>query len=50
MSSSEDELRRIHEGPVADEKGFVLRVSFSADDPAAVVERAREVRARAGSR
>jgi hypothetical protein len=43
MGTSEDELRRIREGPTADERAFLVRVSFSADDPAAVVERAREV-------
>jgi hypothetical protein len=43
MVTSEDELRRIRQGPAADERAFLVRVSFSADDPAAVVERAREV-------
>src|SRR5690349_21713120 len=43
MGTSEGELRRIREGPAADERAFLVRVFFSADDPAAVVERARDV-------
>jgi hypothetical protein len=36
------ELRRLQFGPNQGERAFVIRVSFTADDPAAVIARARE--------
>jgi hypothetical protein len=43
MSTPEAELRRLQRGPSQDEQAFVIRVSFTADDPAAVIARVREV-------
>jgi hypothetical protein len=43
MSTRDAELRRLQHGPHQDEQAFVIRVSFIADDPAAVIARAREV-------
>ncbi|WP_309140439.1 hypothetical protein [Streptomyces sp. PKU-EA00015] len=38
-----NELRRIRSGPEPDERAFVVRVQFSADEPDLVIERARDV-------
>ncbi|MFI5678141.1 hypothetical protein [Streptomyces cellulosae] len=46
METSASELRRIRSGPDGDEQAFVVRIHFSAADPASVIERARDVLSR----
>jgi len=43
---SSGELRRIQFGPQDDDRAFIVRVSFTSDDPWGVVNRARDVLSR----